>query len=156
MYSQSYRVPLLYFFLHSLPARTSTSIDSVYDLLVPQHLKANLKSVGVLGGIGIVVSDTVTLCTFHRVASLNTKKTNASICGKNHPFFDLPCFWVHPCNTAEAIGNHIQALGREVNPLEYFSIWLGVVGVVVGLSLPKGAVTGSVSLQRQQLAKVRH
>ena len=49
---------------------------------------------------------------------------------------DLPCFWVHPCNTAEAMDNYLKGIDREVSPVEYLMIWIGIVGATVGLSLP--------------------
>lgn len=48
----TYRTPVLWFHLHNLPndAR-SFDIESVYRYLVPDVLKAELRSVGVIGGI---------------------------------------------------------------------------------------------------------
>ncbi len=48
-------MPVLYFSLYNLPPAKSRSIDSVYDLLVPEYLKAGTKAVGVMGGIGMTV-----------------------------------------------------------------------------------------------------
>lgn len=58
MWSCSYRVPVLYFSVHNLPPGRSCSIESVYDLLMPKHLEAEAKIVGVMGGIGMTVSKT--------------------------------------------------------------------------------------------------
>ena len=49
----------------------------------------------------------------------------------------MPCFWVHPCNTAEAMESYLKGIDREVSPVEYLMIWIGIVGAAVGLSLPK-------------------
>lgn len=57
VFSNSYRVPVLYFSLHNLPPAESRSIDAVYELLVPEHLKAGAKAVGVMGGIGMTVGN---------------------------------------------------------------------------------------------------
>lgn len=59
---------------------------------------------------------------------------------------DIPCFWVHPCNTAEAMSGIVKGIEREVSSVEYLMIWMGVVGAAVGLNLPKAimlAKTGS-------------
>lgn len=55
----------------------------------------------------------------------------------NHPVNSLPCFWVHPCNTAEAMSEILSSLTHEVSPEQYLMIWLGLVGSAVGLTLPK-------------------
>ncbi|MCJ1447722.1 MAG: hypothetical protein MMC23_008233 [Stictis urceolatum] len=52
----------------------------------------------------------------------------------NHPVTDVPCFFVHPCNTADAM--HEIVGNRQVTSLQYLQIWLGLIGAVVGLSLP--------------------
>lgn len=49
-------MPVLFFSLHNLPPAESRSIDRVYELLVPEHLKAGAKAVGIMGGIGMTVS----------------------------------------------------------------------------------------------------
>lgn len=61
VFSESYRVPILYFSLHNFPPAKSRSVDIVYDLLVPEHLKAGAKAIGVMGGIGMTVGSIQTL-----------------------------------------------------------------------------------------------
>lgn len=56
IYSSSYRVPVLYFFLHHTLGGKPSGIDTVYDLLVPKRLEAGLRDIGVIGGIGMTVS----------------------------------------------------------------------------------------------------
>ena len=56
LHSTSYRVPVLYFFVHSFPPVISQSIDTVYEHLVPKHLQPGIRDVGVMGGIGMTVS----------------------------------------------------------------------------------------------------
>ncbi|KAL5345573.1 hypothetical protein ACLOAV_009326 [Pseudogymnoascus australis] len=99
----TYRTPVLWFHLHNLPndAR-SFDIESVYRYLVPDVLKAELRSVGVIGGIS----------------------------ADHHPITDLPCFFMHPCNTKEAMEQFQAKLS------DYLMIWLGIVGYYVGLQLP--------------------
>ena len=60
--SPTYQVPVLYFTLHNLPPTLSpSSIDTVYDLLVPESFRPSIKQVGVMGvismGVSIVHSD---------------------------------------------------------------------------------------------------
>lgn len=107
--STSYRVPVLYFFLHNLPPSILQSIDFVYEKLVPKHLQSGVRNAGVMGGISMT----------------------------NHPLTDIPCFWVHPCNSAEAMQNILGGIKGEVSPVKYMILWIGIVGSVVGLSLPK-------------------
>ncbi len=60
---------------------------------------------------------------------------------QNHPITDMPCYWVHPCNTAVAMGEILRGLGRGISSLEYLMIWIGVVAGAVGLSLPRDMIT---------------
>ncbi|KAL2046092.1 hypothetical protein N7G274_001539 [Stereocaulon virgatum] len=115
LYSISYQVPVLYFFLHGLPTLKARNVDTVYHALVPQHLQDEAKAVGVMGGIGMT----------------------------NHPINGIPCFWVHPCNTAEAMKDMLKGIEREVSPAEYLMIWFGKVGASVGLSLPIEMISGT-------------
>ena len=59
---------------------------------------------------------------------------------QNHPLTDVPCFWVHPCNSPEAIRNVLGGIKGQVSAVEYLMLWIGVVGSAVGLSLPKEMV----------------
>ncbi len=53
----TYRVPVLLFTLHNLPdGGGSLDLDAVYRYLVPDFLKANLRLLGVRGGISCDVS----------------------------------------------------------------------------------------------------
>ena len=54
---------------------------------------------------------------------------------QNHPVTDIPCFTVHPCNTADAMQEIIGS--REFSGLEYLLVWIGLIGGCVGLNLPK-------------------
>jgi len=47
----------------------------------------------------------------------------------------MPCFFVHPCRTAEAMKELIGT--RRVSSLQYLQLWTGLVGANVGLNLPK-------------------
>lgn len=71
------------------------------------------------------------------VSTSNTShpSTKTDVKLQNHPITDLPSFFVHPCNTAEAMSEILR--GRAVGAFEYLLIWLGLVGSCVGLYVPK-------------------
>ncbi|KAK9559594.1 hypothetical protein V6Z77_005243 [Aspergillus fumigatus] len=104
--SPVYRVPVLYFLLQRDGHPQSLEIDAVYHLLVPDQYKRELQSVGVMGGISVGY----------------------------HPESGVPAFFVHPCNTADAM---MRIAGwRKITAETYLLIWLGLVGNCVGLRLP--------------------
>lgn len=45
-----------------------------------------------------------------------------------------PAFFVHPCNTAEAMKS--VALNADVQLEEYMLLWFGIVGGCAGLNVP--------------------
>lgn len=51
--SPIYRVPVLYFNLHDVTAGSNASVEQI---LVPPQYSAQIKSVGVMGGISMTVS----------------------------------------------------------------------------------------------------
>ena len=55
---------------------------------------------------------------------------------QNHPVTDIPCFWVHPCRTAESMGEILEDRRNEMSSMEYLMVWIGLVGSAVGLVLP--------------------
>ena len=55
---------------------------------------------------------------------------------QDHPITGIPCFWIHPCRTPEAMRELCRAVGETVAPLQYLLLWLGIVGGAVGLALP--------------------
>lgn len=54
--SPVYRVPVLYFSLRDVPAGSNASVENVQDLIVPPRFVAQIRSVGVMGGISMTVS----------------------------------------------------------------------------------------------------
>ncbi|GIK06821.1 hypothetical protein Aspvir_002473 [Aspergillus viridinutans] len=104
--SPVYRVPVLYFLLRRDGHPQSLEIDAVYHLLVPDQYRKELQSVGVMGGISVGY----------------------------HPESGVPAFFVHPCNTADAMTR--IAGWRKITAETYLLIWLGLVGNCVGLRLP--------------------
>ncbi|KAK5796785.1 hypothetical protein VI817_006069 [Penicillium citrinum] len=103
--SSTYQVPVLYFTLHR-DDQGPIGLDGVYQYLVPEPYRKQLKSVGVMGGISFGY----------------------------HPESGAPAFFVHPCNTADAMGKIADA--RTVTPETYLLIWLGLVGQCVSLNVP--------------------
>ncbi|KAE8350175.1 autophagy-related protein Atg10 [Aspergillus coremiiformis] len=104
--SPTYQVPVLYFTLRRGSHPRPLGIDEVYQYLVPDQYTKELQDVGVMGGI-----------TFGY-----------------HPQSGTPAFFVHPCNTADAMRQ--IASQKRVTPEEYLVIWLGMVGNRLSLNLP--------------------
>lgn len=83
--------------------------DSVYELLVPASHRPQMQAVGVMGAVSMT----------------------------DHPVTGLPCWFVHPCRTAEAMGAMTGPGGaRVVDRRKYLLMWMGLVGGGVGLNVP--------------------
>ncbi|KAJ5184597.1 hypothetical protein N7491_007532 [Penicillium cf. griseofulvum] len=104
--SPTYQVPVLYFGLRWYN-HGPLGLDEVYQYLVPERYRQELKSVGIMGGISMGY----------------------------HPDSGAPAFFVHPCNTADAMVNIADA--QSVTPGSYLLIWLGLVGHCVNLHVPR-------------------
>ncbi|KAJ5550688.1 Autophagy-related protein 3 [Penicillium sp. DV-2018c] len=104
--SPTYQVPVLYF-SPRWRSQGPLGLDEVYQYVVPEQYRQQLKSVGVIGGISMGY----------------------------HPDTGAPAFFVHPCNTADAMA-HIAGT-QSVAPSSYLLIWLGVVGHCVNLHVPR-------------------
>ncbi|KAJ5789351.1 Autophagy-related protein 3 [Penicillium psychrosexuale] len=104
--SPTYQVPVLYFGLrwHN---HGPLGLEEVYQYVVPERYRQELKNVGVMGGISMGY----------------------------HPESGAPTFFVHPCNTADAMANIADA--QSVTPGSYLLIWLGLVGHCVNLHVPR-------------------
>ncbi|RFU36118.1 hypothetical protein B7463_g244, partial [Scytalidium lignicola] len=99
----TYQVPTLWFTLHDLPMdEPAFDLDSVYRYLVPPEYKGTLRMAGFNGGISAAP----------------------------HPVTDLPAFFIHPCQTKEAMESFDCSLS------EYLMVWLGIVGACIGLWVP--------------------
>ncbi|KAF7597417.1 hypothetical protein BBP40_003664 [Aspergillus hancockii] len=104
--SATYQVPVLYFTLRQGNHPRPLGINEVYQYLVPDQYRSELHNVGVMGGISFGY----------------------------HPQSGTPAFFVHPCNTADAMS---QIAGQQhVTPEAYLIIWLGTVGNRLSLHLP--------------------
>ncbi|KAL3470668.1 hypothetical protein BJX99DRAFT_239051 [Aspergillus californicus] len=102
--SPTYQVPILFFVLRRMDK--PLGMEEVYQHLVPNQYKRNIESVGIMGGISFGY----------------------------HPVSGIPAFFVHPCNTADAMRD--IASGHSLSPEAYLIIWLGLVGNCVRLQLP--------------------
>ncbi|KAF2405290.1 hypothetical protein EJ06DRAFT_525819 [Trichodelitschia bisporula] len=104
--SPTYQVPTLYFSIRDAFGQPIMSVDTIYRLLVSGYHAPELRATGIMGGLGMV----------------------------NHPMTDRPVFFIHPCQTADAL----SAIGgeREVLLVEYLFMWMGVIGACVGLNVP--------------------
>ncbi|KAK7510632.1 uncharacterized protein IWZ02DRAFT_494595 [Phyllosticta citriasiana] len=104
--SPSYRVPVLYIGIQDYDGGATTSIDRMGELLIPPQFKSQIEKVGIIGAVSMT----------------------------NHPVTDMAVFFVHPCNTADAL----EAAASTLNPspLEYLQLWFGIVGACVGLDFP--------------------
>lgn len=67
--------------------------------------------------------------------NLQTKAGASAHLDQYHPHSGAPTFFVHPCNTADAVK---QLAGHQrVTPELYLMLWLGLVGNRLGLHLPR-------------------
>ncbi|KAL3441148.1 hypothetical protein BJX65DRAFT_314099 [Aspergillus insuetus] len=102
--SDTYQVPVLYFVLRQ--ADRLLGIEEVYHYLVPRQYRKNIQRVGIMGGISFGY----------------------------HPVSGTPAFFVHPCNTADAMKD--TATGQGIGPEGYLIVWLGLIGNCLRLQLP--------------------
>ncbi|KAK5286857.1 hypothetical protein LTR43_009736 [Exophiala xenobiotica] len=105
--SPTYRVPVLWFWCQQPQAR-SLHLEQIYDLLVPRTSQAPLRGVGVMGGISMAY----------------------------HPISDQPAYFIHPCNTPEALSVLKPNDCKSFTPEDYLVLWLGLIGSSVGLHIP--------------------
>ncbi|EXJ78529.1 hypothetical protein A1O1_08930 [Capronia coronata CBS 617.96] len=104
--SPTYCVPVLWFSCPPIVDGKVFSLDQVYRILVPLAFQQSLRSVGVMGGISMA----------------------------HHPVSDHPAFFVHPCNTHEALS--ALCTDKSLTPERYLILWLGLIGSSVGLHIP--------------------
>ncbi|KIX98511.1 uncharacterized protein Z520_05812 [Fonsecaea multimorphosa CBS 102226] len=108
--SPIYSVPVLWFACRYGQDNKALTLEQVYAWLVPKPSLASLQKVGVMGGISMA----------------------------HHPVSDRPAFFVHPCNTQDAL----SALEpKSLTPEEYLILWLGLIGSAVGLHVPSKLVS---------------
>jgi hypothetical protein len=66
---------------------------------------------------------------------------------QNHPISDLPAFFIHPCNTAEALEETCQ--DRSCSPEVYLLVWFGLIGPSVNLYVPSQLLLGDAEDKAQ-------
>ncbi|KAJ5678607.1 hypothetical protein N7462_006851 [Penicillium macrosclerotiorum] len=108
--SPTYQVPVLYFTVRWNNHQGPLGLEAVYQYVVPEPHRKKLQSVGVMGGIS---------------------------CGYL-PESGAPAFFIHPCNTADAMAQIADA--QSITPWVYLLIWLGLVGPSVNLHVPRELV----------------
>lgn len=121
---QTYQVPVLYLTIRNHTGLKPCTIDDIYSLLVPKVQLAHVRQVSVLGAITYGVRIGTSIRIAHQ----------AYVKVQEHPISGEPAFFVHPCNTAEAIRNLGQSV--QINANNYLQAWLGLIGPAVGLHLP--------------------
>jgi len=104
--SPIYQVPVLYFDVRDAAIPQRFSLEQVYNLVVPESMKAQLENTGIIGGISMI----------------------------NHPCTDMPVYFIHPCRTADAMRK--LTTDSSVQLHDYMLLWLGLVGSTVGLCAP--------------------
>ncbi|KAF2809970.1 uncharacterized protein BDZ99DRAFT_415968 [Mytilinidion resinicola] len=104
--SPIYRVPVLYLNLEDRRGVVPPTIESLYEQVIPEHFKAQVRDLGVIGGITMA----------------------------DHPITNRPVFFVHPCNTADALRASLEE--TKITADQYILLWIGIVGGCVGLQVP--------------------
>ena len=119
--SPTYRVPVLWTNLHRVSSDGPKGVDAIYHYLVPESIRSAIRNIGILGGISFGVSLVLRIaCSILTV-------------GQSHPITSLPCFFIHPCNTQEALRDASDA---PMDPERYLVLWLGLVGPSLSLYVP--------------------
>lgn len=93
------------------------SPDEIYELVVPEDLKAPMRHVGVMGALSMA----------------------------EHPVSGVPAYFVHPCRTQEVLSPLLDGCRSSPEslktPEEYLMLWFGIIGASVGLNVPVGVAT---------------
>ncbi|KAK4984168.1 hypothetical protein LTR66_008585, partial [Elasticomyces elasticus] len=106
IHSPSYRLPVLYLTCTTTANHPISSPETLYRALVPPSMKPQIQAIGVMGAVSAT----------------------------EHPITGLPCYFVHPCKTADAM--RPLCAGGGVGAERYVLRWLGLVGGGVGLNVP--------------------
>ena len=111
VHSATYQVPVLYLTIEHTGRDRLNTPDSVYGLLVPASHRPQMQAVGVMGAVSMA----------------------------DHNVTGLPCWFVHPCRTGEAMDAMLSPCGGRVvdrDSRKYLLMWMGLVGGGVGLNVP--------------------
>ncbi|KAJ9605213.1 hypothetical protein H2200_010603 [Cladophialophora chaetospira] len=128
--SPTYSVPVLWFSCRFGPENKPMTLDQIYEHLVPQQSSSSLRDIGVMGGISMAVS---------RIKPSISQPADLM---QYHPISDLPSFFLHPCNTQDALS--VLTKEQHLTPEEYLILWLGLIGSPVGLHIPSKLLSTGV------------
>lgn len=70
---------------------------------------------------------------------------------QNHPVSGIPTYFVHPCNTADALRDVANPKSMP-DTSTYLLLWLGLVGGCVGLHVPKSLVAGTMTERETEIS----
>ncbi|KAG0034287.1 hypothetical protein BGZ81_005391 [Podila clonocystis] len=113
VFSPSYQVPVLYFNAFTSDGTTPVGLDQIYQSLVPHEWRDTVRNAGLSGGIS----------------------------QQDHPIFNIPYYYMHPCETVSLMEMVLAANPRRFGTQEafltsYITAWLSFTGQAIGLSLP--------------------
>jgi ubiquitin-like-conjugating enzyme ATG10 len=133
VYSESYQVPTLFFKILDSWGQVQTKLDVVHQYLIASSAWEAIQAVGILGAISTAVSEAARIC----VLTLGSK---CFMWAQNHPITGTPAFFVHPCQTADAM----RSLEFSNRGIDYLIAWIGLIGSSVGLHVPVGVAQASM------------
>ncbi|KAF2499616.1 hypothetical protein BU16DRAFT_524083 [Lophium mytilinum] len=113
--SPIYQVPVLYINLEDRNGVVPPTIESLYEHVIPEQFKSHVRHFGVLGGITMA----------------------------DHPATNRPVFFVHPCNTVDALRASFQE--SKITSDKYILLWMGLVGGCAGLQVPTAIAIGQAN-----------
>ncbi|KAF9301143.1 hypothetical protein BGZ74_007052 [Mortierella antarctica] len=113
VFSPSYQVPVLYFNAFTSDSITPVGLDHIYHSLVPHEWRDTVRNSGLSGGIS----------------------------QQDHPIFNIPYYYMHPCETVSLMETVLAANPDRFETQEaflksYITAWLSFTGQAIGLSLP--------------------
>ncbi|KAG0331467.1 hypothetical protein BG000_010901 [Podila horticola] len=113
VFSPSYQVPVLYFNAFTSNGTTPVGLDQIYRSLVPHEWRDTVRNSGLSGGIS----------------------------QQDHPIFNIPYYYMHPCETVSLMETVLAANPDRFETQEaflksYIAAWLSFTGQAIGLSLP--------------------
>ncbi|KAG0338809.1 hypothetical protein BG004_007066 [Podila humilis] len=114
VFSPSYQVPVLYFNAFKQDDNSPITLNEIYTSLVPKEWQETVRNSGLSGGIS----------------------------QQDHPIFNIPYYYMHPCETVSLMETVIKAnpvrftTDQETVLQSYIATWLSFTGQAIGLALP--------------------
>ncbi|KAF9213088.1 hypothetical protein BGZ59_005946 [Podila verticillata] len=108
------KVPVLYFnAFKSNDESAPVGLEHIYQSLVPHEWRDTVRNAGLSGGIS----------------------------QQDHPIFNIPYYYMHPCETVSLMETVLKANQNRFDSQEaflksYIAAWLSFTGQAIGLSLP--------------------